>query len=112
MKQPPSKTKKNSIEKNSRFYQLVLTVNYLSELGDLDTELEWCLNGDWNFGLPDRTPLCTPGCEGFLHLPLPTPQTAPPPEEPLLLLGIDVRTVDNSIGDLRKMSIIHPSFLS
>ena len=75
-------------------------MNYLNELSDLDTELEWCLDGDWKTGLPERTPLCTPGCEGFLHLPLPNPQSTLPQEESLLLLGIDVRTMNDPLGTI------------
>ncbi|XP_046478461.1 uncharacterized protein [Neodiprion pinetum] len=72
-----------------------------SELSELDSELEWCLDRSWNAGLPERTPLCTPGCEGFLHLPLPQPQVQQPHfqhDEPLLILGIDLRAIEDSLG--------------
>ncbi|XP_011873814.1 PREDICTED: Krueppel-like factor 11 isoform X2 [Vollenhovia emeryi] len=72
---------------------------YLSELNELDSELDWCLEKSWDSGLPERTPLCTAGCEGFLHLPpLPNPQQTPQYEEPLLVLGIDLRTLENTLG--------------
>ncbi|XP_011504215.1 PREDICTED: Krueppel-like factor 5 isoform X2 [Ceratosolen solmsi marchali] len=65
------------------------------ELSDLVSDLEWCLDKEWNVGLPPmRTPLCTPGCEDFLHLPLPKPQF----EEPLLVLDIDLRSLQNNLG--------------
>lgn len=74
---------------------------YFSELGDLDSELgalsDWCLEKSWDFGLPERTPLCTAGCEGFLHLPpLPNPQSPQTPqyEEKLLVLDIDLRSLE------------------
>ncbi|XP_025153532.1 zinc finger protein 226 isoform X1 [Harpegnathos saltator] len=70
----------------------------LSELSELDSELDWCLEKSWNSGLPERTPLCTAGCEGFLHLPLPNPQQTPQYEEPLLVLGIDLCTLENTLG--------------
>ncbi|PBC32314.1 Krueppel factor [Apis cerana cerana] len=71
----------------------------LSELSELDSELEWCLDKGWNSGLPERTPLCTAGCEGFLHLPLPGPQqqTFQQGEEPLWVLGIDLRALDDTL---------------
>lgn len=70
-----------------------------SELGELDSELDWCLERNWDSGLPERTPLCTAGCEGFLHLPpLPNPQQTPQYEEPLLVLGIDLRALENTLG--------------
>ncbi|XP_043584190.1 Wilms tumor protein homolog isoform X1 [Bombus pyrosoma] len=69
----------------------------LSELSELDSELEWCLDRSWNSGLPDRTPLCTAGCEGFLHLPLPNPQQTFQREEPLWVLGIDLRALDDTL---------------
>ncbi|XP_011051298.1 PREDICTED: Wilms tumor protein homolog [Acromyrmex echinatior] len=72
---------------------------YFSELGELDSELDWCLEKSWDFGLPERTPLCTAGCEGFLHLPpLSNPQQMPQYEEPLLVLGIDLRALENTLG--------------
>ncbi|XP_011175401.1 E3 SUMO-protein ligase EGR2 isoform X2 [Solenopsis invicta] len=72
---------------------------YLSELSELDSELDWCLEKSWDSGLPERTPLCTAGCEGFLHLPpLPNPQQTTQYEEPLLVLGIDLRALDNTLG--------------
>ncbi|XP_024943503.1 Krueppel-like factor luna isoform X3 [Cephus cinctus] len=70
----------------------------LSELSELDSELEWCLDKSSNAGLPERTPLCTPGCEGFLHLPLPKPKTQLQHDEPLLVLGIDLRALEDSLG--------------
>lgn len=71
----------------------------LSELSELDSELEWCLEKSWDSGLPERTPLCTAGCEGFLHLPpLPNPQQTAQYEEPLLVLGIDLRALENEFG--------------
>nr|XP_034196209.1 Wilms tumor protein homolog isoform X1 [Osmia lignaria] len=69
----------------------------LSELSELDSELEWCLDKSWNSGLPERTPLCTAGCEGFLHLPLPNPQQTFQHEEPLWVLGIDLRALDDTM---------------
>lgn len=80
----------------------------LSELSELDSELEWCLDKGWNSGLPERTPLCTAGCEGFLHLPLPGPQqqTFQQGEEPLWVLGIDLRALDDTLetrGNFRSM---------
>lgn len=72
----------------------------LSELSELDSDLEWCLDRSWNTGLPERTALCTPGCEGFLHLPLPQPQLQQPHfrhDEPLLVLGIDLRALEDSL---------------
>ncbi|XP_028047538.2 early growth response protein 1-A isoform X2 [Monomorium pharaonis] len=70
----------------------------LSELSELDSELDWCLEKSWDSGLPERTPLCTAGCEGFLHLPsLPNPQTSQH-EEPLLVLGIDLRALESTLG--------------
>ncbi|CAL1678090.1 unnamed protein product [Lasius platythorax] len=71
----------------------------LSELSELDSELDWCLERSWDSGLPERTALCTPGCEGFLHLPpLPNPQQTAQYEEPLLVLGIDLRALENEFG--------------
>ncbi|XP_029174526.1 zinc finger protein 76-like isoform X1 [Nylanderia fulva] len=71
----------------------------LSELSELDSELEWCLEKSWDSGLPERTPLCTAGCEGFLHLPpLPNTQQTTQYEEPLLVLGIDLRALENEFG--------------
>ncbi|XP_012266021.2 Krueppel-like factor luna [Athalia rosae] len=74
----------------------------LSELSELDSELEWCLDRSWNTGLPERTPLCTPGCEGFLHLPLPPQRQVQQPhfqhDEPLLVLGIDLRALEDTLG--------------
>ncbi|KAK2587348.1 hypothetical protein KPH14_003065 [Odynerus spinipes] len=70
----------------------------LSELSELDSELEWCLDKTWNSGLPERTPLCTAGCEGFLHLPLPSPQQVYHHDEPLLVLGIDLRALEDTLG--------------
>ncbi|XP_043259631.1 zinc finger protein GLI2-like isoform X1 [Colletes gigas] len=69
----------------------------LSELSELDSELEWCLDKSWNSGLPERTPLCTAGCEGFLHLPLPSPQQTFQHEEPLWVLGIDLRALEDTL---------------
>ncbi|XP_076179546.1 uncharacterized protein LOC143152860 isoform X1 [Ptiloglossa arizonensis] len=69
----------------------------LSELSELDSELEWCLDKSWNSGLPERTPLCTAGCEGFLHLPLPSPQQTFQREEPLWVLGIDLRALEDTL---------------
>lgn len=70
----------------------------LSELSELDSELEWCLDKSWNSGLPERTPLCTAGCEGFLHLPLPNPQQQTfQGEEPLWVLGIDLRALEDTL---------------
>ena len=70
----------------------------LSELSELDLELEWCLDKSWNSGLPERTPLCTAGCEGFLHLPLPNPQQQTfQREEPLWVLGIDLRALEDTL---------------
>ncbi|KAK0083790.1 hypothetical protein PV325_008220 [Microctonus aethiopoides] len=76
-----------------------------SELGELDKELDWCLDKNWNVGLPERTPMCTPGCERFLHLPMSKPQQTSQRifqhDEPLLVLGIDLRSLeDSSNGDL------------
>ncbi|XP_016843584.1 zinc finger protein 836 isoform X3 [Nasonia vitripennis] len=69
------------------------------ELSDLVSDLEWCLDKEWNTGLPVRTPLCTPGCEDFLHLPLPKPQPqCLQLEEPLLVLGIDLRSIEDNLG--------------
>lgn len=67
-------------------------------MSELDSELDWCLERSWNSGLPERTPLCTAGCEGFLHLPLPNPQQTPQYEEPLLVLGIDLCALENTLG--------------
>ncbi|KZC03849.1 PREDICTED: Wilms tumor protein homolog [Dufourea novaeangliae] len=67
-----------------------------SELSELDSELEWCLDKSWNSGLPERTPMCTAGCEGFLHLPLPNPQQTYQHEEPLWVLGIDLRALEDT----------------
>ncbi|XP_057317901.1 Krueppel-like factor 16 isoform X2 [Microplitis mediator] len=73
----------------------------LSELSELDCELDWCLDKTWNSGLPERTPMCTPGCERFLHLPPPKVTTESPAslqhDEPLLVLGIDLRSLENSM---------------
>ncbi|XP_076296631.1 uncharacterized protein LOC143216935 isoform X1 [Lasioglossum baleicum] len=69
----------------------------LSELSELDSELEWCLDKSWNSGLPERTPLCTEGCEGFLHLPLPNPEQTFQREEPLWVLGIDLRALEDTL---------------
>ncbi|KAG7197928.1 hypothetical protein KM043_016165 [Ampulex compressa] len=69
----------------------------LNDLSELDSELEWCLDKSWNSGLPDRTPLCTAGCEGFLHLPLPNLQQTLQHEEPLWVLGVDLRALEDSI---------------
>lgn len=78
-------------------YQII--AGCLSELSELDSELDWCLERSWDFGLPERTPLCTAGCEGFLHLPpLPNSQQMPKYEEPLLVLGIDLRALENEFG--------------
>lgn len=63
----------------------------------LDSELDWCLEKGWNSGLPERTPLCTAGCEGFLHLPLSNQQQTPQCEEPFIVLGIDLRALDNTL---------------
>ncbi|CAK9824997.1 Krueppel-like factor 15 [Anthophora retusa] len=73
----------------------------VSELSELDSELEWCLDKSWNSGLPERTPLCTAGCEGFLHLPLPNPQQTFQQEEPLWVLGIDLRALDDNLETSR-----------
>lgn len=70
----------------------------LSELSELDPELEWCLERSWNSGLPERTPLCTAGCEGFLHLPPLSNSQQMPQYEPLLVLGIDLRALENEFG--------------
>ncbi|XP_058789857.1 early growth response protein 1-B-like [Phymastichus coffea] len=80
------------------------------DLSDLMTDLDWCLDKEWNTGLPVRTPLCTPGCEDFLHLQLPKPTQQQPQsqqqpqqqqysqlEEPLLVLGIDLRSLDDNL---------------
>ncbi|XP_034944002.1 zinc finger protein 771-like isoform X2 [Chelonus insularis] len=71
-----------------------------NELNELDTEFDWCLDKTWNSGLPERTPLCTPGCERFLHLPLPKVQQEQQQnfqhDEPLLVLGIDLRSLENN----------------
>jgi len=76
-----------------------IITDYLSELGELDSELDWCLEKSWDTGLPERTPLCTEGCEGFLHLPpLSNPQQTQQYEEPLLVLGIDLRALENTLG--------------
>lgn len=76
-----------------------IIVGCLSELSELDSELDWCLERSWDSGLPERTALCTPGCEGFLHLPpLPNPQQTAQYEEPLLVLGIDLRALENEFG--------------
>lgn len=65
----------------------------------MDSELDWCLERSWDSGLPKRTPLCTAGCEGFLHLPpLPNSQQMPQYEEPLLVLGIDLQALENEFG--------------
>ncbi|CAD6225394.1 GSCOCG00005657001-RA-CDS [Cotesia congregata] len=72
----------------------------LSELSELDCELDWCLDKSWDLGLPDRTPMCTPGCERFLHLPPPKAAAEVPTfqhDEPLLVLGIDLRSLENSM---------------
>jgi len=75
-----------------------LIAGCLSELGELDSELDWCLENNWDSGLPERTPLCTAGCEGFLHLPpLPNSQQTAQYEEPLLVLGIDLCALDNTL---------------
>ncbi|OAD57471.1 Krueppel-like factor 15 [Eufriesea mexicana] len=83
--------KKNSGERGTG------CLSELSELSELDSELEWCLDKSWNSGLPERTPLCTAGCEGFLHLPLPSPQQTFQREEPLWVLGIDLRALDDTL---------------
>lgn len=74
----------------------------LNEFSALDTEFDWCLDKTWNSGLPERTPMCTPGCERFLHLPLPKPSQQPQQifqhDEPLLVLGIDLRSLENSLS--------------
>jgi len=71
-----------------------------SELSELDSELDWnwCLENSLDFGLPKRTPLCTAGCEGFLHLPpLPNQEQISQYDEPLLVLGIDLRALENTV---------------
>lgn len=70
-----------------------------SELSELDSELDWnwCLENSWDSGLPERTPLCTAGCEGFLNLPLSNQQQMPQYDEPLLVLGIDLRSLENTV---------------
>ncbi|XP_066590752.1 uncharacterized protein [Prorops nasuta] len=74
----------------------------LSELSDLSSDLEWCLDRSWNSGLPERTPLCTSRCDSFLHLPLPNPQQQTlQSEEPLLVLGIDLRALEESMSTNR-----------
>ncbi|XP_033224668.1 dendritic arbor reduction protein 1-like isoform X2 [Belonocnema kinseyi] len=76
-------------------------LNYSPEVqwNDCTTNASTSSNREWNTGLPERTPLCTPGCEGFLHLPpLPKPQQYFQQEEPLLVLGIDLRALENSLG--------------
>ncbi|XP_043277417.1 zinc finger protein GLI2-like isoform X2 [Venturia canescens] len=75
-----------------------LSSSCFSELSELDSELEWCLDRSWNADLPERTPLCTPGCEGFLHLPLPKPQQVFQHDEPLFVLGIDLRALEDTLG--------------
>ncbi|XP_011315421.1 early growth response protein 2 isoform X2 [Fopius arisanus] len=73
----------------------------LSDLGDLNSELDWCLDKVWSSGLPERTPMCTPGCERFLHLPVVQPQQSPQcfqPDEPLLVLGIDLRSLESTLN--------------
>lgn len=77
-------------------YQII--AGCLSELSELDPELEWCLERSWNSGLPERTPLCTAGCEGFLHLPPLSNSQQMPQYEPLLVLGIDLRALENEFG--------------
>lgn len=88
--------------------------DYLGDLGELDYDLDWCLDKNLNFGLPERTPMCTQGCERFLNLPLPSIE---PPhyqqqqqqyehqqqhqqffqhDEPLLVLGIDLGSFENN----------------
>ncbi|XP_063982885.1 Kruppel-like factor 3 isoform X1 [Diachasmimorpha longicaudata] len=72
----------------------------LGDLGDLNSEFDWCLDKVWGSGLPERTPMCTPGCERFLHLPLIQPQQSSQcyqPDEPLLVLGIDLRSLENNL---------------
>ncbi|XP_044020128.1 Wilms tumor protein homolog A-like isoform X2 [Aphidius gifuensis] len=44
--------------------------DYFGDIGEIDYDLDWCLDNNWNISLPDRTPLCTSGCERFLNLPL------------------------------------------
>ncbi|XP_012230664.1 Wilms tumor protein homolog [Linepithema humile] len=71
-----------------------------SELSELDSELDWnwCLENSLDSGLPKRTPLCTAGCEGFLHLPpVPNQQQISQYDEPLLVLGIDLRALENTV---------------
>lgn len=68
-------------------------------MNDLMSGLEWCMDKEWNAELPTRTPLCTQVCEDFLHLPLdktqsPIFQTLE--HEPLLVLGVDLQTLDEN----------------
>ncbi|KAL7297335.1 hypothetical protein TKK_0009728 [Trichogramma kaykai] len=80
----------------------------IADLDDLVSDLEWCMDKEWNAGLPMRTPLCTAGCEDFLHLPAlessqqptqeqQTPQAYFVQEEPLLILDVDLcRSFDDN----------------
>ncbi|XP_012282014.1 transcription factor Sp1-like isoform X2 [Orussus abietinus] len=69
-----------------------------SELSELDSLLDWCLDSGWNTALPERTPMCDPLCEEFLHMPLPKPQQPFQHDEPLLVLGIDLRALEDTLG--------------
>lgn len=44
--------------------------DYFGDIGEIDYDFDWCLDNNWNISLPDRTPLCTLGCERFLNLPI------------------------------------------
>lgn len=79
------------------YTSLRICVGCLSEL-DSELDSDWVLEKSWDSGLPERTPMCTAGCEGFLHLPLSSPQQTPQYEEPLLVLGIDLRALENTLG--------------
>ncbi|KAJ8674404.1 hypothetical protein QAD02_005666 [Eretmocerus hayati] len=85
------------------------------DLSELVSELDWCVGDEWNNGLPVKTPLCTSGCDEFLHLPMShnshsqqlshhqcSLQTQ---EEPMFVLGIDLKT----LGDDFPVNTLDPN---
>ncbi|XP_014210461.1 dendritic arbor reduction protein 1-like isoform X2 [Copidosoma floridanum] len=67
------------------------------DFNELVPELDWWTDGDCGgASLPVRTPLCTPGCEDFLYLPIPAKASQQQLEEPLLVLGVDRRPLDDN----------------
>ncbi|XP_020284465.1 early growth response protein 2-like isoform X2 [Pseudomyrmex gracilis] len=71
-----------------------------NEQNELDSELEelgWCLGKFGDCSLPEKTPLCTAGCERFLHLSSSQPNPQPQHEESLLVLGVDLRSLENTL---------------